>query len=96
VKDTSYVSAIEQQHASNEGTRQFNLFPNPTNSLLNIETDIPGQFSIDILDLNGRILMRTISNGSGHLMDLSSLQAGIYLIVIRSNESILTRKIHKY
>jgi photosystem II stability/assembly factor-like uncharacterized protein len=96
MKDTSYVSAIEQQHASNEGTRQFNLFPNPTNSLLNIETDIPGQFSIDILDLNGRILMRTISNGSGHLMDLSSLQAGIYLIVIRSNESILTRKIHKY
>jgi photosystem II stability/assembly factor-like uncharacterized protein len=96
MKDTSYVSAIEQQHASNEGVRQFNIYPNPTNSVLNIETDIPGQFSIGLLDLDGRILMNTISSGSRHQMDLSSFHTGIYLIVIRSDESVLTKKIHKY
>lgn len=68
------------------------IFPNPTHDLLTIETDIPDHYSIMITSLNGQLISNTKLEGSGHNIDLSSFQKGVYFITISSKDSVTTEK----
>ena len=68
----------------------------PTNNLLTIETDIPGNISIEITSLNGQQILVGEMEGITHLIDLSSFKKGAYFITIRSEDFVATRKIIKY
>jgi hypothetical protein len=71
------------------------LYPNPTNSLLTIETDHPDHYSINLSSLNGQLIHSTTMEGTSHLIDLSSFQKGVYFITIRSEDFVTTRKVIK-
>lgn len=68
-------------------------FPNPSSQQTTLELDVPSNnlFEINLLDLSGKIIQKI---HSGQLekgtfrkeIDLSELNAGVYLIVIHSNE----------
>ena len=77
---------------ANAGIR---IYPNPTNDLLTIETGIVGQHSIEINSLNGQLIFNGKMEGITHQIDLSSFRKGVYLITIRSNDLVTTRKIIK-
>ena len=73
----------------------LNIYPNPTNSLLTIETDQSDHYSIEISSLNGQLIYSTTMEGTSHQIDLSSFQKGVYFITIRSEDFVTTRKVIK-
>lgn len=72
------------------------IYPNPINTLLIIETDMPGLYHIHITSLNGRLLVSEKMEGTTHQIDLSSFRKGVYFITIKSKDFVTTRKIIKY
>ncbi len=70
---------------------EFNVYPNPANSVLNIETSVEIS-KIEIYDILGKNVLSTEST----TIKLSSLRKGIYLLKIYDNEyNIKTRKFIK-
>ena len=71
------------------------IYPNPTTSLLTIETESPDHYSINITTLNGQQILSGEMKGTTRQLDLSSFQSGIYFITIRSKDFVATKKIVK-
>ena len=68
------------------------IFPNPSNSFLNIQTDSEIT-AIKIIDITGR--STRINNFLNKRIDVSSLLNGVYFIEIQTNEGILKSKFIK-
>lgn len=73
----------------------LNIYPNPTNNLLNIEISTPGQLLIEITSLNGQLLYTGRMEGPTHQIDLSSFEKGLYFITVRSRNYARTEKLIK-
>ena len=67
----------------------FSVYPNPTQSILNIDTE--QEFSASLYDLSGNLLLTSTLK----TLDLSSLSSGIYILNIISDDRRYTRKIVK-
>ncbi len=87
------VSAIEGKTAFNEMLR---VFPNPTDSWLQLESSLPGILEIELTDLLGGRLFTNILTPNSHLLNLQLLPEGIYLLrVSREGRPIRTFRIQK-
>ncbi|MFH0758177.1 MAG: T9SS type A sorting domain-containing protein [Bacteroidota bacterium] len=71
------------------------IYPNPTNTLLTIETEYPDHYSINITTLNGQQILSGEMEGTSYQIDLSPFPKGIYFITIRSQDFVTIRKIIK-
>ena len=69
---------------------EFSVSPNPTSGILNINTNSTID-AIRIYDISGRNVLNTKSKS----IDLSSLQNGIYILKIKTNGIVKTKKIIK-
>jgi hypothetical protein len=80
----------------NEFTKwEFNIFPNPANDLLTIETGITGQHFIEITSPKGQLLYNLKMEDPTHQIDISSFEKGLYFITKRSRDYVRTEKIIK-
>jgi hypothetical protein len=79
----------------NRKAEEIKIYPNPTSTLLNINSTVSGLYYIEITSLNGQLLFSKEMQGTTHQLDLSSFQKGIYFITIRSKDYVTTRKIIK-
>ena len=77
--------------AVNENTANVNLYPNPTNGLLNIEGQ--GTMLISISNLLGQTLQETAAEGN-IVLDMSRFESGMYLIRIESADGVTVQKIN--
>ena len=82
-------------HNSKEIDDFSKIYPNPANDLITIETKISGPYSIELNSVNGQLIYNSITEGTTHQIDFSSFQKGVYLITIRSEDFVTTRKIIK-
>lgn len=75
---------------------QFTIYPNPVRDELAIESTAPDYNSIQILDLQGRIIFE-VENSSGKLkkIDLSTFDSGTYIVQIATSEGIAKKKFIK-
>lgn len=75
----------------------FNIFPNPTNDLLNIEGDLPEHVSeakVSLINMSGQVLKKDMYTGQSKSMMVSDLKSGMYLLEIKySKEKKSTYKI---
>ncbi|HRO72861.1 MAG TPA: T9SS type A sorting domain-containing protein [Saprospiraceae bacterium] len=74
----------------------FKIYPNPAHDFLNIE--IPGNeniFSMDLYDVFGRLMMNTIVSASYFQIPLntSPLKPGIYIVRLKSRDTLYTSRI---
>ena len=74
---------------------QIRIFPTPTSKLITIQVGEPGEFSIEIISMNGQIILSRDFTGKIYQLDLSSFQKGVYFITIRKKDFVTTRKIIK-
>jgi hypothetical protein len=72
---------------------EVNIFPNPTNGILRIESYTNQPKQIEIWDLKGQLLRSIQPDEYLTEVDLSDLNSGIYLVSINLNEQKVFRKI---
>lgn len=65
------------------------IYPNPTSDMITIKTDFIDHevYSITIYDLNGREIFKRMTSRSIETLNLSSLDAGNYILEVNSNGS---------
>jgi hypothetical protein len=80
---------------SKYGQQDFSIYPNPTGTILTIETGTPDLYCITITSLNGQRIYNVQMDGTALLIDLSSFPKGIYFLTIRAEDFVATRKIVK-
>ena len=88
--DTIHVSISTltgQQEYDNKFT--FSCYPNPSTDKLNLETDSKN-FEVEILSMLGQVLFTEHNQKE---LDISSLQAGTYIVRVTSNYEIEQQKI---
>lgn len=88
---TTYISNLSTSNILKEDLK---VYPNPTSSYVNIDASNLTNVSVQILDLNGRILLSQKLSKSSQ-QDLSSLLPGVYLLKIISDQGSKTTKIVK-
>ena len=73
----------------------ISIFPNPSQTELNVKApnDLNGMYSI--LDLNGKVLIKGNLKGKIEKINISTLPTGSYFINFRSANSILTKSFIK-
>ena len=72
------------------------IYPNPSNGSIQIIPSIGGNYSVEILDYSGRILVASLDNNSICEMNIHSLSSGNYFVRINSGIYSLTQKLIKY
>jgi alpha-amylase len=76
---------------------QLAIYPNPTHSTLYVElntaTQLNGNWQIS--DLNGRIVLENKTSTGQFSIDVSLLNAGIYLLKLEENGTLYTQKFVK-
>jgi hypothetical protein len=81
----------------NNGASTISLFPNPAKSVLVIEVNNLIIYTVEIIDLTGRLVYTTSENnvsGVSELsVDVSSFNKGIYYVLVKGNTSNHTSKL---
>ncbi|MBT6013255.1 MAG: Omp28-related outer membrane protein [Flavobacteriales bacterium] len=82
----SCVSACVATSVDNQNTESISIYPNPVKNILNIS----GTFElVEIYDVFGKLVLSTTKN----LINTEKLSDGIYIVNIRNNSSVVTKKI---
>jgi hypothetical protein len=71
------------------------IAPNPTNGSIQITLNQVGSGQIQILDLNGKVLITKQLNEATAHIDLGSLQQGTYLVSILTTQKLIVQRINK-
>ncbi|MDR0872057.1 MAG: T9SS type A sorting domain-containing protein [Prevotellaceae bacterium] len=91
-------SAISSNRISTEIAQQqdMSIYPNPTNSILNVELSSSNPADIFIVDITGKTLKQIKTNSKLTQINISDLNDGIYIVsVIQNGEQISKRFIVK-
>jgi hypothetical protein len=70
------------------------LYPNPTNSVIHIESETAIQ-SIEVYDVQGRILQTQLTNEKQTTIDLTQKTKGIYFFKVTTDKGIKVEKLIK-
>ncbi len=88
---TIFVDICEGLRTENQWT-EFKVYPNPSNGLYNLHTNLTSPITLKLLDSRGQLLqILELQNGTSEI-DLSNYDAGIYFL---EAESSAPRKITK-
>ncbi len=70
------------------------VYPNPTNSILNIDmTNIDQNISIELYDLTGRVVLSEVNNQNTAAIDVSHLAGGMYMLRIVADSGIYNQRV---
>ncbi len=80
-----------------QNTAELTVFPNPTDGILNIESDITkGELQLELFDLNGKLVAnKVISATPSVIWNIASMNSGVYILRCRSEKSSKIRLIKK-
>lgn len=74
-----------------ENTYKFSIYPNPSQEILNINSNSTEQFNVLIYDVTGRIVSES-KFPETETLDVSILSKGVYLIAFSKNGSIVSQQ----
>jgi len=95
VELSSCINIIGLNVSSLEEELGVRVYPNPTESILNVHKGHHTELSLKLVDNLGRILMERISTEAIAVLDLTNLSAGAYYLTINNGTEVLTQIIIK-
>ncbi len=75
--------------------QSYKIYPNPSEGIFQIESAKNTTTNIDVYDIAGGLVYHNSFNTQLAALDLSELNAGLYIVKLRSENSISTYKISK-
>ncbi len=87
---SSFLEPMENEVQSSESHSAVNIYPNPTQTELNIQTDAKME-SCEIYDMTGNLLIKTNENA----INVEQLKAGNYSVRVIFENSSITRQFSK-
>jgi|SaaInlStandDraft_4_1057021.scaffolds.fasta_scaffold05473_4 hypothetical protein len=80
----------------NQMIEKVKIYPNPTNSIINI--DFPSGYkykntTIELISINGKTVLRSKLMSLSTRVDIKELNKGLYLVKIQNDNTIITKKI---
>ncbi|MDR2840637.1 MAG: T9SS type A sorting domain-containing protein [Paludibacter sp.] len=88
------VNILGANGISSQNVKTLKLYPNPASEYIAID-GLAGGETLTILDLNGKILVRSTANGSEQKLSVKGLTNGVYLFAIQSSGQIEVLKFVK-
>lgn len=88
---TSVVTNLSTATATKKDVKAY---PNPAKSFVNVDTSQLTNVSLQVLDMNGKVLMNNLPK-SNPKIDVSTLPPGMYIIKVNSDQGTKTTKIVK-
>lgn len=84
--------AISSQELKSEQPGEIEIFPNPSQGLVQISGLTVGA-EVELMDLSGKTIIRRTVNSAHETLNLSEFKNGMYLIRIHHNEEVKTFKL---
>lgn len=84
------VAGTENEGIDNAATIDINIYPNPASEVINIAAE--GVRLVEMLDVNGRVVLESRIGGA---IDLSSLASGVYMVRVTTDAGVSTEKVVK-
>ena len=72
---------------------QVNIYPNPSSGRLNVETADYHHAMVELHNLHGQSILAQTLDGPKTVLDITHLQAGIYLVKVRSEKGTFVSKV---
>jgi len=76
----------------NYGENNINVFPNPVINIISIEC--PQSAIIEISNIQGQLIKTFLSNNRIKSFDVSELSSGLYILNVRTENSVVMKKIY--
>lgn len=83
----------------NSSLKSFGVYPNPTSGItrMMLQSEVPGNANIQIMDLNGKIILQNaqwLNSGLNPVdLDLSTVPSGIYQAIVRQGDALQVSRI---
>ncbi|MEO8761249.1 MAG: T9SS type A sorting domain-containing protein [Bacteroidia bacterium] len=77
---------------TNIDVTDFSIYPNPTKNNFTIETTIGTKQTLQIFDINGRIVLTQLVN-SKSIIDVANMPAGVYTLSIIDENTVINKKL---
>lgn len=85
---------------SMELVKDFNIYPNPTDDLVNVEVELKdgAAYTIEMLDLSGRVIYSSVIssqefNNATYQINTSSFENGIYFVNVTEGDHRMTKRL---
>jgi PKD repeat protein len=78
------------------GDQAMKLYPNPTSGIFEIELNYRGDFTVQVFSVVGVEVYEVETTAAGYCresIDLSTLESGIYFVVLKTNEETSIKKL---
>lgn len=83
------VLSIEEQTVDNI----ISIYPNPSNGKFKVNIDTEGNKVVTLVDYTGKVIAKKSNDGKTFNFNETSLSTGVYIIQIKTNQGLSTRKI---
>ena len=79
--------------ALEEVNANFNIYPNPAKSMINIESSLTGEAQVSIFDMTGRCVKQTVVEMSNASINIENLNKGVYFISVKQDSNYNIQKL---
>lgn len=83
------LTGVSEVQASNATT----IYPNPTKSSLTVRNEEAVIRNIKMFDITGRVVMNVVVNDHSFRLDRNDLRSGVYIMEIKLDNAVITKKI---
>lgn len=78
------------------GSNTFNVYPNPSSSVFNINMKQANTFNYEVYNISGQLIMKNKNinpTGYSYALDMSAYTSGVYFLKLTSNNATITKKL---
>lgn len=73
----------------NKNLSCISVFPNPTNDILFISTDVDHLFNLELFDVNGKLILKNFISSSSSQMSLRNFPSGKYSLLFKDKDEVV-------
>ena len=95
VNDNSICKTFTITGIKNETLTNLKVYPNPISDYLILEQPDLGEKNVEIVDINGKVLIKRVSSEQTIRIETANLKPGLYIVKIKMGEKINTQLVMK-